>query len=104
VVCERCTVADNALSRFIGLMGRSSLASDEGLLLRPCGSVHTFFMRFPIDVVYCDPDLRVLSVTPSLGRRRTRRQRGARVTIELAAGEAARRGVAAGAQLRLVEQ
>ena len=52
VVCERCLVADSPWSRMRGLLGRRGLESGEGLLLRPTGSVHTFFMRFPIDAVF----------------------------------------------------
>jgi uncharacterized membrane protein (UPF0127 family) len=60
------------------------------------------FMRFSIDVVFCDRDLRVLSVASDVAKWRMRSQRGAKVTIELPAGEAARRGVVAGARLRTV--
>ena len=102
VVCERCVMATSLALRFRGLMGRSKLPAGEGILLRPCGSVHTLFMRFPIDVVFCDGDLRVVKVAADVPTWRMRGQRGAKVAIELAAGEAARRGVTSGAQLRLV--
>jgi uncharacterized protein len=102
-VCERCLVADTALARMRGLLGRAALEPGEGIVLRPCGSVHTFFMRFPIDVVFCDRDLRVLAVRPEVPPWRMRGRRRARVCVELAAGEAARRGVEAGAQLRLLD-
>ena len=102
VVCEKCVMATNAVLRFFGLMGRKVLPAGEGILLRPCGSVHTFFMRFPVDVVFCDGDLRVLGVVAEVPKWRLRGQRGAKVAIELAAGEAGRRGVVAGAQLRVV--
>ena len=99
VVCERCVMATNPVLRFRGLMGRSELPMGEGILLRPCGSVHTFFMRFPIDVVFCDGDLRVLTVAPEVPRWRMRSQRGAKIVIELAAGEASRRGLEPRSQL-----
>jgi uncharacterized membrane protein (UPF0127 family) len=83
-------------------MGKKELPAGEGILLRPCGSVHTMFMRFPIDVVFCDADLRVLAVAPRVPKWRMRGQRGAKVAIEVAAGEAARRGITGGAQLRVV--
>ena len=54
VACERCTVAATPLRRMKGLLGRSGLAPDEGLLIRPATSIHTWFMRFPIDVVFLD--------------------------------------------------
>jgi uncharacterized membrane protein (UPF0127 family) len=99
VVCEKCLLATNPLLRLRGLLGKKELPAGEGILLRPCGSVHTMFMRFPIDVVFCDGDLRVLSVEPEVPKWRMRGQRGAKVAIELAAGEARRRGVTEGAQL-----
>ena len=102
VVCERCLMATNPALRFRGLMGKKELPAGEGILLRPCSSVHTMFMRFTIDVVFCDGDLRVLAVAPEVPKWRMRGQRGAKVAIELAAGEAARRGVTIGAQLRVV--
>jgi uncharacterized membrane protein (UPF0127 family) len=102
VVCERCVMATNVATRFRGLMGRSKLPAGEGILLRPCGSVHTLFMRFPIDIVFCDRDLRVLSVAANVPAWRMRAQRGAKVAIELSAGEVLKRRVAAGAHLRLV--
>jgi uncharacterized membrane protein (UPF0127 family) len=86
VVCERCVMATNAALRLRGLLGRKELPAGEGILLRPCGSVHTFFMRFPIDVVFCDRDLRVLAVAAEVPKWRVRGQRGAKVAIELAAG------------------
>jgi uncharacterized membrane protein (UPF0127 family) len=102
VVCERCLMATNPVLRLRGLLGKQELPAGEGILLRPCASVHTMFMRFVIDVVFCDRDLRVLAVSPEVRKWRMRGQRGAKVAIELAAGEAARRGVTSGAQLRLV--
>jgi uncharacterized membrane protein (UPF0127 family) len=84
-----------------GLLGRSELPVGEGLFLKPCGSVHMFFMRFPIDVVFLDRELSVVGVVPELPPWRMAGRRGAKVTLELAAGEAARRGIAPGMQLRL---
>ena len=101
VVCERCTVADSALARLRGLLGRSELRAGEGLLLRPAPSIHTWFMRFPIDAVFVDGELRVVAVRRDLRPWRTAGRRGARAVFELAAGEAERRGVWVGTQLML---
>jgi hypothetical protein len=46
-------VATNPWQRFRGLMGRRSLADGGGLLIRPCNSIHMFFMRMPLDVLHC---------------------------------------------------
>ncbi len=52
VLCSRCAVADNLLTRVRGLLGRSSLDEDEGLLIVPCPSIHMFGMRFSLDIVF----------------------------------------------------
>ena len=54
VVAQNAGIADNLFSRMRGLLGRKSLNPQEGLILRPCNSIHTFFMQFPIDVVFLD--------------------------------------------------
>jgi uncharacterized protein len=89
VVCARCALATSFWTRFRGLMGRASLAPDEGMLFRPAGSIHMFFMRFPIDAVFCDRELRVVKVVRGLRPWRTAGARGAKVVLELADGAAA---------------
>lgn len=101
VVCERCAIAERPWTRMRGLLGRRGLARGEGMLFRGTGSVHTLFMRFPIDVVFLGRDLSVLAVRESVPAWRAVAQKGARVTVELAAGEAARVGIVPGLRLRL---
>ena len=101
VIVERCLIADRPFARMRGLLGRAELPSGEGILLRPAGSVHTFFMRFPIDVVFLDRELRVLAVAENVPAWKTRGARGAKAVLELAAGEVSRRGVAQGDALVL---
>jgi uncharacterized membrane protein (UPF0127 family) len=98
-VCERCVVAQTFWLRFRGLMLRASLPSDEGMLFRQTGSIHMFFMRFPIDAVFCDDELRVVKVVRALKPWRLAAARGAKVVVELAAGAAA--GIEAGDELSL---
>jgi len=62
VLGDRIGVADTTLTRFVGLMGRGSLAPGHGLLIRPSNGVHTLWMRFAIDVLLLDREHRVLSV------------------------------------------
>jgi uncharacterized membrane protein (UPF0127 family) len=99
VVCETCTIAENPLTRLRGLLGRRELAAGEGLLLRPSPSIHTWFMRFAIDVLFLDRELRVLRVVESLKPWRFAGCRGAHAVLELAPGSAASRGVAVGDRL-----
>jgi uncharacterized protein len=103
VACERCIVAGTSLARMRGLLGRSALPRDEGILLRPASSVHTWFMRFPIDVVFLDRDLAVLRVVPRLGPWRAVARRRAAAVLELAAGESERRGLCVGDRLAWAE-
>ena len=100
-LCEECVVADNPFSRLRGLLGHRGLGAGEGLLLRPSPSVHTWFMRFAIDVVFLDPELRVLRVAHAVKPWRFVGCRGARAVLELASGEASARGVGVGDRLEL---
>lgn len=99
IVCERCLVADNPWLRLRGLLGRSSLASGEGLLLRRSGSIHMFFMRFAIDAVFLDRDDEVISVCESVRPWRVAARRGARAVLELSEGEVRARGIEPGMRL-----
>jgi hypothetical protein len=101
VVCARCAVASTPWARFIGLQGRRSLTADEGMLFPHTGSIHMFFMRFAIDAVFCDAELRVLKVVPGLKPWRTAGARGAKTTIELPVGGAA--GLEPGDRLELAD-
>ena len=101
MVCARCKLADHSLARLRGLLGREGLDPGEGLLLRPASSIHTFFMRFPIDVVFLDRELVVLGIHDTIDPWRTASERGAKVVLELPAGESSRRGLTVGDQLTL---
>ena len=103
-VCERCDVADMPWSRMRGLLGRSDLPRGEGILLRPAASVHTFFMRFPIDVVFLDEHDHVVEIASDLPVWRAAGKKGAKSVLELPAGEAAARGIAVGDRLEFSER
>jgi uncharacterized membrane protein (UPF0127 family) len=102
---ERCVcvgeLADGPLSRMRGLLGRSGLPAGEGLLLSPAPSIHTAFMRFPIDAVFLDRELRVLGIAEQLRPWRVASRRRARAVLELAAGECARCDIQVGDRLGL---
>jgi uncharacterized membrane protein (UPF0127 family) len=99
VVCERCTVADTTLRRLRGLLGKRELSPGDGIVLRPGWSIHTAFMLFPIDVAFVDADQVVVKVVQNLKPFRASVCRGARDVVELAAGEAERRGLKPGDRL-----
>jgi uncharacterized protein len=102
VACARCVVADSFGTRLRGLLGRRGMDPDEGLLIRPAGSVHMFFMRFAIDVVFLDAELRVRKVVAGLRPWRMAGCRGAKAALELPAGAAARAGIEVGEKLEIV--
>jgi uncharacterized protein len=102
-VCPRCELADTFWPRFRGLQLRASLEPGHGVLLRPAGSIHTLFMRFEIDAVFLDRDLRVVEVREGLRPWRMAANRGAKAVLELPAGAAAQAGLAPGRRLRLEE-
>ena len=98
-VCECCVVADRMLSRMKGLLGRRALEPGEGIVIRPAPSIHTFFMRFPIDTVFLARNGDVLKVAADVKPWRVRSARKAHAVLELPAGEAKRRNVSAGDRL-----
>jgi uncharacterized membrane protein (UPF0127 family) len=95
----RALVADGPVSRGVGLLGKRGLSEDEGLLIVPCSSVHTWFMRFPIDVLYLSRDDVVLKLTTMPPFRMSLGGRGAAKVIELPAGRAEAVGVRQGERL-----
>jgi uncharacterized membrane protein (UPF0127 family) len=103
VACEQCTVADRMLSRMKGLLGRKDLPTGEGILIRPAPSIHTFFMRFPIDVVFLSRQGDVLKIAERVAPWRARSCRHSYAVLELAAGEAGRRGLAVGDRIDAAE-
>lgn len=92
-------VADTRRARTRGLLGRDNV--DGALLLRPCRSVHTIGMRVPIDVAFCDVELRVLRVVTMPRHRLARPVRRARAVVEAEAGAFARWGLRPGDQLEV---
>jgi uncharacterized membrane protein (UPF0127 family) len=63
VIGEAIEVAVSAAQRVRGLLGRDCLADGQGLLFKSCASLHTFFMQFPIDVLFMDRQGKVLKTS-----------------------------------------
>jgi len=101
-LATNCAAARSFLARLRGLMGRPPLGAGEGLLIDPCSSVHTFFMRFPIDVVFADRNHVVVGLTPAMAPNRPYAgARRARYVVELPAGTIAASGTQVGDTLRV---
>ena len=87
-------MADSWLKRLIGLLNRSDLPDNHGLLLQPCSSIHTVGMRFRIDAVFLDDDGRVLGIRENIGPFRfCIAPKGTTAVLELASGNAKRTGI-----------
>jgi uncharacterized membrane protein (UPF0127 family) len=100
VLGTRVALADRWLARLRGLLGRPELATGEGLLLTPSGSVHMLGMRYAIDVALLDADRWVVSIHPGLrpGWHMAARA-GARYALELPVGTLAATGTVPGDRL-----
>ena len=103
VVCERCEVPKSSFARARGLLGRSGLEPGGGMLIDAAPSVHMFFMRIPLDVVFLDRDLKVVRVVHGLRPWRVAGARRAVAALELPAGAAAAAGIEEGDVLSLEE-
>ena len=94
-------IAGTSRTRRRGLLGRDSLDPSTALVIAPCSSIHTFFMRFVIDVVFVDRDGRVLKIVHDLRPWRMAASLRAYAVIEMAGGSLRRRDVTIGDPLRL---
>jgi uncharacterized membrane protein (UPF0127 family) len=104
VVCERCLVPRTIAGRMRGLLGRSGLAPGQALVIRPCQGVHTWLMRFPIDVLHVDKSGIIRRVLPELAPNRLGPvDWGSQFVVELPAGTVRRTGTVAGDRLELAE-
>lgn len=86
VLATRLEVADSGPKRNKGLLGRDGLEDGGGLWIVPCESVHTFFMRFPVDLVYLDRTHTIKKVKNAVGPWRLSACFTAHSILELPAG------------------
>jgi hypothetical protein len=98
-VLAAAEIADAAGSRLKGLLGRDGI--EGAIVLRPARSVHTFGMRFAIDVAFCGADMRVLATRTLRPQRLALPRRRARCIIEAEAGAFDRWQLHAGDQLEI---
>jgi hypothetical protein len=97
----RLEIARTPLQRMRGLLGRSRLPPGEGMLFERCSSIHMFFMRFALDVIFVDSDWTVRRVVRNLRPWHLAASSGADRVVELAAGALEETPVAPGDALRI---
>ncbi len=98
---DRIDVADTSQKRRTGLLKHTSLPAGEGLIITPCEAVHTFGMKFAIDVLFLSRTKKVMKVRAAMPRRRISMSLLAHSVLELPAGTVAATGTAAGDQLEI---
>lgn len=103
LLANRCLIAVTAFERMKGLLGTSELEDGCGMLIVPCNSIHTFFMRYPIDTAFLNDDLRIVYVTHSLPPWRVCIPIGvkARMALELPSGKLTRTNTTVGDELEI---
>jgi uncharacterized protein len=101
VLTDQCRFANSVWKRMVGLLNRRALRDGEGLLLDRCYGIHTIGMRFAIDVLFLDQDLRVLRTVEALPPWRTCAVKRAVYVLELPLGAIRRTRTEAGDQIQL---
>lgn len=101
VIARHVELALTRHTRRVGLLGRTRIDAGVALVLAPCRTIHTAFMRFPIDVLFVDRRGQALRVVRGLKPWRAAMSARAYAAIELAAGTAKQHGVEIGDRLRL---
>jgi uncharacterized membrane protein (UPF0127 family) len=102
VLATHAEVADTSAKRRTGLLKHAKLDPGEGLWITPCESVHTFFMKFAIDLVYLDKQKKVRKVRHSVPPWRASACLTAHSILELPAGTARQTATQPGDQLSVV--
>lgn len=66
ILFNNATITTNFFDRFIGLMGKRYIEDNEAFCIKPCNSIHMFFMRFSIDVIFLDSSNKVIEYIENL--------------------------------------
>jgi hypothetical protein len=100
-LADRADIADTSAKRKQGLLKHTGLADGEGLWIVPCEGVHSFFMKFAIDVVFINKKRVVTKLRPNMVKSRLALSMSAHSTIELPVGMIEKSRTAVGDQLEL---
>ncbi len=101
IICPNTRVADTFFTRLKGLLGKTDFASDEGLLIIPCQSVHSVGMKFSIDVVFLDNDRQVVALLEKMRPFRCSKfYRDAKMALEIKEGKIQEMRIEIGDQLK----
>lgn len=96
-LAQSVQIAENFFSRLQGLIGTAELSEGNALLILPCSSIHTWFMKYPIDVIFLDAENRIIKIMERVPPNRFGPLvRGARAALELPAGVCSSTGTGVG--------
>ncbi|AHM56949.1 hypothetical protein EAL2_c16540 [Peptoclostridium acidaminophilum DSM 3953] len=105
ILFSRARLANSFFKRFRGLMGIKGLPEGECLVITPCSSIHTFFMKFAIDAAFVDKDMRVLKIVKELRPGNTVMPvKGAYSVIEADSRFSPMKGLNVGDMLKLIDE
>ncbi len=100
-IANQCYLADKFFTRLKGLLGKDDMSQGEGLLIRPCSSVHTIGMKMFIDVVFLSTDYKVLHIIERIGPGKVCPViKQSSLVLELPSGQVKRTGLKIGHCLR----
>jgi len=103
VLATRAIAADTSAKRRTGLLKHEALPEGEGLFIVPCEGVHTFGMKFPIDVIFLSKKRVVLKIRPDMPKRRISFCLRAHAVLELPSGMAAKTNTSVGDELEYIK-
>jgi len=98
-------VADKYFARLKGLLGRTTLESGQGLVIRPCNSIHTVGMKFPIDVAFIDKNDKIVFIMEEIPEGKfSPIVKGAKYVVETRAGEIKDKSLEIGDIIQLISE
>ncbi|MDP1853282.1 MAG: DUF192 domain-containing protein [Candidatus Omnitrophota bacterium] len=104
IIAEHAEFADNFFSRMKGLLFRDSLDASTALIIKPASSLHTFFMRFSIDIIFLDSQNRILKLSSNVTPFKfVLSAFGAKCAVELPAGTIEKFSLSIGGQLSIIK-
>lgn len=104
IIANDAQVANTFFTRLKGLLGTSHLGIGKGLIIRPCNSIHTVAMKYPIDVLFMDEHDKVLKIANDMTSGKFSLCRNSSYVVELPAGVAVATGTAVGDKLSITEE
>lgn len=103
IIVDNGYMANTFLTRLKGLLGKREIEDNEGICIYPCKSVHTFFMQFPIDIVFIDRDNKIIHITENLRHYRISKYvKNAEYVIEIGGSKSKKKDIEVGDEIDII--